>query len=54
MVSKLNLMTEYILSHTFKEFYTLQVLPHWKTPFPKLVSINDRGELLRHKVTVAQ
>ena len=22
---------------TFKEFYTLQVLPHWKRAFPQLV-----------------
>jgi len=25
---------------TFKEFYTLQVLPHWKKAFPNLVSYN--------------
>jgi hypothetical protein len=25
---------------TFKEFYTLHVLPHWKSAFPKLGSYN--------------
>ncbi len=31
---------------TFKEFYTLQVLPHWKEAFPKLVSYNRFVELM--------
>ncbi len=31
---------------TFKEFYTLQVLPHWKKAFPKLVSYNRFVELM--------
>ncbi len=31
---------------TFKEFYTLQVLPHWKRAFPKLVSYNRFVELM--------
>ncbi len=31
---------------TFKEFYTLQVLPHWKQAFPKLVSYNRFVELM--------
>ena len=31
---------------TFKEFYTLQVLPHWKTAFPNLVSYNRFVELM--------
>ena len=31
---------------TFKEFYTLQVLPHWKKAFPKLVSYNRFVELI--------
>ena len=31
---------------TFKEFYTLQVLPHWKKAFPQLVSYNRFVELM--------
>ena len=31
---------------TFKEFYTLQVLPHWKKAFPNLVSYNRFVELM--------
>ena len=31
---------------TFKEFYTLQVIPHWKKAFPKLVSYNRFVELM--------
>jgi len=31
---------------TFKEFYTLQVLPHWKQAFPNLVSYNRYVELM--------
>jgi hypothetical protein len=31
---------------TFKEFYTLQVLPHWKKAFPHLVSYNRFVELM--------
>ena len=31
---------------TFKEFYTLQVLPHWKKAFPDLVSYNRFIELM--------
>lgn len=31
---------------TFKEFYTLQVLPHWKNAFPNLVSYNRFVELM--------
>lgn len=31
---------------TFKEFYTLQVLPHWRRAFPKLVSYNRFVELM--------
>jgi hypothetical protein len=31
---------------TFKEFYTLQVLPHWKSAFPDLVSYNRFVELM--------
>ncbi len=31
---------------TFKEFYTLQVLPHWKKAFPHLVSYNRIGSLM--------
>ena len=31
---------------TFKEFYTLQVLPHWKKAFPNLVSYNRFIELM--------
>jgi hypothetical protein len=31
---------------TFKEFYTLQVLPHWKKAFPQLVSYNRFIELM--------
>ena len=30
----------------FKEFYTLQVLPHWKKAFPNLVSYNRFVELM--------
>ncbi len=30
---------------TFKEFYTLQVLPHWKKAFPNLVSYMRSGIL---------
>ena len=31
---------------TFKEFSTLQVLPHWKKAFPNLVSYNRFVELM--------
>ena len=31
---------------TFKEFYTLQVQPHWKKAFPNLVSYNRFVELM--------
>ncbi len=31
---------------TFKEFYTLQELPHWKKAFPNLVSYNRFVELM--------
>jgi Transposase DDE domain len=31
---------------TFKAFYTLQVLPHWKNAFPDLVSYNRFVELM--------
>jgi hypothetical protein len=31
---------------TFKEFYTLQVLPHWNSAFPDLVSYNRFVELM--------
>ena len=31
---------------TFKEFYTLQVRPHWKKAFPNLVSYNRFVELM--------
>jgi hypothetical protein len=31
---------------TFKDFYTLQVLPNWKGAFPKLVSYNRFVELM--------
>ncbi len=31
---------------TFKEFYTLQVQPHWKKAFPSLVSYNRFVELM--------
>lgn len=31
---------------TFKEFYTLQVLPHWRNAFPELVSYNRFVELM--------
>lgn len=31
---------------TFKEFYPLQVLPHWKQAFPNLVSYNRLIELM--------
>ena len=31
---------------TFKEFYALQVLPHWKRAFPNLVSYNRFVELM--------
>ncbi|BAU64164.1 unnamed protein product [Stanieria sp. NIES-3757] len=31
---------------TFKEFYTLQVRPHWKKAFPSLVSYNRFVELM--------
>lgn len=31
---------------TFKEFYTLQVLPHWKHAFPQLVSYSRFVELM--------
>ena len=31
---------------TFKEFYTLQVLPHWRKAFPNLVSYNRFVELM--------
>ena len=31
---------------TFKEFYTLQVLPHWRSAFPHLVSYNRFVELM--------
>lgn len=31
---------------TFKDFYTLQVLPHWKGAFPELVSYNRFVELM--------
>lgn len=31
---------------TFKEFYTLQVLPGWRSAFPKLVSYNRFVELM--------
>ena len=31
---------------TFKEFYTLQVQPHWQKAFPKLVSYNRFVELM--------
>ncbi len=31
---------------TFKEFYTLQVLPHWEKAFPNLVSYNRFVELM--------
>ena len=31
---------------TFKEFYTLQVKPHWHKAFPKLVSYNRFVELM--------
>ena len=30
---------------TFKEFYTLQVLPHWQKAFPNLVSYMRSGIL---------
>ena len=32
--------------HTFKEFYTLQVLPHWKKAFPNFVSYNRASSML--------
>jgi hypothetical protein len=32
--------------HTFKEFYTLCVLPHWRSAFPKLVSYTRFLELM--------
>jgi hypothetical protein len=31
---------------TFKDFYTLKVLPHWRVAFPKLVSYNRFVELM--------
>ncbi|HEY9624935.1 MAG TPA: hypothetical protein V6C78_31695 [Crinalium sp.] len=31
---------------TFKDFYTLQVMPHWRCAFPKLVSYNRFVELM--------
>lgn len=31
---------------TFKDFYTLCVLPHWRTAFPRLVSYNRFVELM--------
>jgi len=31
---------------TFKEFYTLQVLPHWKNAFPRLVGYNRFVEVM--------
>ncbi len=31
---------------TFKDFYTLQVLPHWRGAFPRLVSYNRFVELM--------
>ena len=31
---------------TFKDFYTLQVLPHWKSAFPQLVSYTRFVELM--------
>ncbi len=31
---------------TFKEFYTFQVLPHWQSAFPQLVSYNRFVELM--------
>jgi hypothetical protein len=31
---------------TFKEFYTLQVQPHWNKAFPNLVSYNRFVELM--------
>ncbi len=31
---------------TFKEFYTLQVIPHWRKAFPQLVSYNRFVELM--------
>ncbi len=31
---------------TFKQFYTLQVLPHWNNAFPNLVSYNRFVELM--------
>jgi hypothetical protein len=31
---------------TFKDFYTLQVLPHWKSAFPNLVSYSRFVELM--------
>lgn len=32
--------------HTFKDFYTLQVLPHWRQAFPSLVSYTRFIELM--------
>lgn len=31
---------------TFKDFYTLQVIPHWRSAFPRLVSYNRFVELM--------
>ena len=50
-LSRSEVMTIVIAFHgsgfkTFKEFYTLQVLPHWKKAFPKLVSYNRFVELM--------